>query len=103
MASDGVDDVISRSISEPVTLFQLGEASIRKPFADTLTHTDTYHIITFFLYRRYELTKLLQTIGYHLLVVGLGRADALKVELVQTLGQGPLCPGQICKRGKAEA
>lgn len=54
---------------------------------------NTHHIIAFFFDRRYELTKLLKAICYHLLIVGLRRADALEVEFIETLGQSSLRPG----------
>lgn len=41
-----------------------------------------HHIVTFIFYGGNELAELLQAVGYHLLIVGLRRANALEVEFI---------------------
>lgn len=55
-----------------------------------------YHIVAFILDVGNHLAELLQTVDDHLLVVRLRRADALEIELVQTLAERSLGTRQIC-------
>jgi hypothetical protein len=57
----------------------------------------SHHTIPFILYRRNELAKFFQALRYMSLIFSLALADAFEAEILQRLGEGSLCPGQVWK------
>lgn len=61
----------------------------------TLLSAITHHAISFILYRCNELAEFFQALRYMSLVFGLTLTNAFKTEILQCLGEGSLCPGQV--------